>query len=73
MDTHTYICVCVTKHRDAGWIGGLTKVMIYPMYANLHQKIVVLATPIQGPRHTGWYVTWLTCKQLKQINSGYLI
>ena len=24
----------VTEHRDAGWISGLTKVMIYPMCTN---------------------------------------
>ena len=50
---------------------GLTKVMLYPMCANLHQKIAVLATLIQGPMDTGWQVTWLPCKQLKQTNSGY--
>ena len=38
----------VTSLRDAGWIGWLTKVMIYPTCANSHCKIVVLATPILG-------------------------
>ena len=61
----------VTILRDAEWIGGLTKVMIYPMGTNLHWKIAVLVTPIQGPMDTGWRVTWLPCKQLKQTNSGY--
>ena len=50
---------------------GLTKVMTYPVCANLHQTIVVLAALIQGLRDTGWQVTQLTCKQLKQTNSGY--
>ena len=51
---HTNTHIYVTSVGDAGWIGGLTKVMIYPTCANLHQKIVVLATPIQGLRDTGW-------------------
>ena len=33
---------------DTGWIGELTNVLIYPICANMHPKIVVLATPIQG-------------------------
>ena len=56
---------------EARWIGGLTKVAIYPMCTNSHQKNVVLATLIQGPRDTGWQVTWLMYKQLKHTNSGY--
>ena len=60
----------VTHHGDAGWIGGLTKVMIYPAYTNLHQRIAVLAAPIQGSSGSRGQATWLTCKQLKQTNSG---
>ena len=37
-------------NRDTGWIGGLTKVVIYPMCANSLQKVVVHATLIQGLR-----------------------
>ena len=33
---------------DAGWIGGLTKVEIYPVCTNSLQKVAVHATPIQG-------------------------
>ena len=58
----------VTFLGDAGWIGGLTKVVIYPMCTNLHWKIVVLATPIQSLR--GYRVASypVTCKQLKKTN-----
>ena len=62
----------VTKHRDTGWIGGLTKVVIYPRCTNLHWKITVLATAIQDLMDAGWWDTWLTHKQLKQTNSAYL-
>ena len=55
----------VTEHRDTEWIGRLNQVMIYPVCANLHQKIAVLATPILGLRDVGWWDTWLTCKQLR--------
>ena len=61
----------MTEHRAAEWNDRLTKVTIYPTCANLHQKIVVLATPIQGPMDSGWQDTWLTRKQLKHTNSGY--
>ena len=40
--------IYVTLLGDVGWIGGLTKVMISAVCANLHQKIAVLATLIQG-------------------------
>ena len=55
---------------DAAWIGGLTKVMIYPAYTNSHQKIAVLPAPIQGL--SGYRVASypVTCKQLKMTNSG---
>ena len=59
-------------HWNTGWIGGLTKVTIYPACTNLHQMIEVLATSIQGPRDTGWQATQLTCMQLKQASSGHL-
>ena len=49
----------VTILRDVRWIGGLTKVPIYPLSTNSHQKIVVIAAPIQGPMDTGWEVTQL--------------
>ena len=65
------ISIYVTFLRDAGWIGGLTKVMIYPTCANQLQKIAVLATLIQalsGSRVVSYPVTH---KQLKQTNSGY--
>ena len=55
----------------ANWIGGLTKVTIYSVCANSLQKIAVLATQILGPRDRGWQATQLTCKHLKQTNSGY--
>ena len=60
----------VTFLGDAGWIGVLTKVTIYPTCANLHWKIVVLAAPIQGL--SGYRVASypVTCKQLKKTNSG---
>ena len=32
--------------RDAGQIGGLSKVAIYPVCTNSLQKVVVCATPI---------------------------
>ena len=54
---YTYMHIYVIFLGDARWIGGLTKVRIYPMCANLLQNIVVLATPIQGLRDTGWQVT----------------
>ena len=38
----------VTLFRDAEWAGGFTKVMIYPVCANPHWKIVVLAALILG-------------------------
>ena len=60
----------LTKHRDAEWVGRLTKVMIYPTCANLHWKIVALATPILDLRDAGWQDIWLTHKQLKQTNPG---
>ena len=55
----------VAEHGDAECIGRLTKVMIYPACTNLHQKIVVLATPTLGSRDAGWQDTWLTHKQLR--------
>ena len=48
----------------ARWIGGFTKVAIYPTSTNSLQTVVVHATLIQGPRHIRWQTTWLTCKQL---------
>ena len=61
----------VTFLGDVGWIGGLTKVTIYVMFANLHQKIAVLATPIQGLSGSRVANHLVTCKQLK-TNLGYL-
>ena len=60
----------VTFLGDTGCIGGLTKVTIYPMCANLHQKIAVLAAPIQGPRGYRGASYPVTYKQLKKANSG---
>ena len=54
---HTGVCVAILG--DAKWIGGLTKVTMYPVCANLHQKIAILATLIQGLMDTGWQVTQL--------------
>ena len=56
----------VTLLRDAGWIGGLTKVAIYPTCTNQHQKIAVLATLIQGPSGSRVVSYPFTCKQQKQ-------
>ena len=58
--------------RDAWWIGGLTKVMIYPTCAIQHQKIAVLAILI--PNSSGSRVVSypFTCKQQKQTNLGCL-
>ena len=62
----------VTFHWDAGWIGGLTKVMIYPMCTNSHWKIAVLVDPIWGLSGS-WVASYLvTCKQLKKTNLGCL-
>ena len=65
------MCVCVTSLGDAGWIGRLTKVVIYPTCANQHQKIAVLAAPIQGPSGSRVGSYPVTCKQQKQTNLGY--
>ena len=46
------------------WIGGLTKVVIYPICANMPQKVAVHATLIQGLRDIRQQTTWLSCKQL---------
>ena len=62
------IHIYVTDVGDAVWIGGLTKVAIYPVCTNLLQKVAVLATPIQGLRDIRWQTTQLTCKQLSQTN-----
>ena len=61
----------VTVLGDTGWIGGLTKVMNYPICTNQHQKIVVLATPIPGLSGSRVVSYPVTYKQLKQTNSGY--
>ena len=37
--------------------GRLIKVAIHPGYTNLLQRVVVHATPIQGPIDTGWQDT----------------
>ena len=58
----------VTFLGDVGWIGGLTKVVIYPTCANSHQKIVVLATLIQGLSGSRVASYTPTCKQLKKTN-----
>ena len=63
--------IYVTFLRDAGWIGGITKVAIYPMCANQHQKIAVLATLMQGLSGSRVVSYPVTCKQLKQTNSRY--
>ena len=52
--THPGMPEDVTILGDARWICGLSKVTIYPMYTNLHQKITVLSAPIQGLMDTGW-------------------
>ena len=62
------VCVCVVDVGDAGWTGGFTKVVIYPMCANSLQKVVVLATPIEGLWDIRWQTIQLTCKQLSQTN-----
>ena len=60
-----HYCMYVSQaNGDAGWIGGLTKVAIYPACTNSLQKVAVCATPIQGPRDIRWQTTQLTCKQL---------
>ena len=51
---------------NAGWIGGLTKVVIYPMGTNSLQKVVVHAAPIEGLWDIRQQTTGLTCKQLNQ-------
>ena len=38
----------MTLPGDTEWTGRLAKVAIYPICANLHQKIAALATPIHG-------------------------
>ena len=62
----------VTLLGDVGWIGGLTKVMIYPGCTNQHQKIAVLAAPIQGLSRSRVVSYPVTCKQQKQTNLGCL-
>ena len=62
----------VTFLGDARWIGGLTKVVIYPVCTNLHQMIVVLATLIQGLNGYIMASYPATCKQLKKANLGFL-
>ena len=62
----------VTSLRDAGWIGGFTKVTIYTMCVNQHQKIVVLAALIQGLSGSRVVSYLVTCKQQQQTNLGYL-
>ena len=41
------IYIYVMEVGDTGWIGRLIQVAIYPAYANLLRKVMVLATPIQ--------------------------
>ena len=43
---HVWVCIYVTKHRDAEWIGRFNQATIYPTCTNSHQKIAVLTTPI---------------------------
>ena len=62
----------VTFLGDDGWIGGLTKVTIYPTCINLHQKIAVLAVLIQGSSGSRVASYLVTCKQLKKTNLGCL-
>ena len=62
----------VTFLGDARWIGGLTKVVIYPMCANFHWKIAVLTTPIHGLSGSRVASYLVTCKQLKKTNLGCL-
>ena len=64
--------ICVTFLRDTGWIGGLTKVAIYPTCTNVHQKIAVLATPIQGSSGSRVASYPVAGKQLKKTNLGCL-
>ena len=56
--------ICVRVLRDARWIGGLTKVVIYPACTNSLQKVAVHAALIQGPRDIRQWTTQLSCKQL---------
>ena len=84
MYVHTYtnvcICICMSAYthiyvtilRDAGWIGGLTKVAIYPTFTNRHQKIAVLTAPIPGLSGSRVVSYPVTHEQLKQTKSGYL-
>ena len=68
------VCVCVCVWLSLGMLdgfGGFTKVTIYPVCATLLQRVVVLATPIQGPIDTEWQAIQLTYKQLKHTNSRY--
>ena len=62
------VVICVTSLRDAGWISGLTKVTIYLMCTNQHQKIAVLAAPILGLSGLRVVSYPVTCKQQKQTN-----
>ena len=64
-----YICDSTPGMLDG--FGGFTKVAICPMHVNSLQRVVVLATVIQGPIVTGWQATQLTYKQLKHTNSRY--
>ena len=65
-----YIDVSVTDLRDTRWIGGLSKVVILSHVCQSAPKIVVLVTLIQGPSGSRVVSYPVTCKQLKQTNSG---
>ena len=52
----------VTLLGDAEWTSGLSKVMIYPIYANSHPKIAVLAALIPGSSGSG-EVSYLVSSQ----------
>ena len=65
---HTGMPENVTILRDAGWIDGLTKVSIYLVCTNQHQKIAVLATLILDLSGSGVVSYPVTCKQQKQTN-----
>ena len=56
----------VTLPGDAEWTCGFTKVTMYHICANLHQKVVVLATPIpssSGSRE----VSYLASSQATEV------
>ena len=57
---------CICDSSWGCWTSGHSKVVIYLVCANLHQKIAVLATPILGLSGSrGGELPWLACNQLK--------